>query len=355
MYFMFNGMREPHKFVGLLVLVYSFFGGLGVSSFAKSWKENKDKIGIIVVILALITPFIYSYTMLFGFHGWLKPVDYPRDWYEVNDFLNNDTDDFNVLFLPWHMYMDFKWVPNADKRIGNPSSSFFDKPVIRGDNIEAGGIYSHSNNPVSKYIEFLLTNHNKINNFGELTVPLNIKYILLTKEVDWQYYLWLKNQTDLELVKETENFLVFKNNCQTSKIYEVDEMNTIRSWDELLNISKGEDITSAVYIMGNKTEIKKSGKETLDYNEKSPVNFEISNPTKNYIIFTEKYSDGWRLNKEKPIQNLGITNAFPAMRGNIKYTKFSLYLLGYLISFISFIILIAYLKFPDKFRKLFDR
>jgi len=78
-------------------------------------------------------------------------------------------------------------------------------------------------------------------------------------------------------------------------------MNTIRSWDELLNISKGEDITSAVYIMGNKTEIKKSGKETLDYNEKSPVNFEISNPTKNYIIFTEKYSDGWRLNKEKPV------------------------------------------------------
>lgn len=27
-------------------------------------------------------------------------MDYPRQWYEVNEYLNGDTKDFNVLFLP---------------------------------------------------------------------------------------------------------------------------------------------------------------------------------------------------------------------------------------------------------------
>jgi len=66
---------------------------------------------LLLIFLALSTPFFYSFTMFNGFWGQLKPTDYPKDWYEVNEFLNQDNQDFNVLFLPWHLYMDFKWLP----------------------------------------------------------------------------------------------------------------------------------------------------------------------------------------------------------------------------------------------------
>jgi len=76
------------------------------------------------------------YSDAIGFWGQLKPTDYPEDWYEINDILNNDPQDFNVLFLPWHQYMDFKWIPNTQKRVANPASNFFDKPAIQGENTE---------------------------------------------------------------------------------------------------------------------------------------------------------------------------------------------------------------------------
>jgi len=44
------------------------------------------------------------------------------------------------------------------KRIANPASSFFDKPIIQGDNMEVGNIYSSSGSPLSKYLEPRLKN-----------------------------------------------------------------------------------------------------------------------------------------------------------------------------------------------------
>jgi len=55
-----------------------------------------------IIIIALITPLIYSFTFFNGFAGQIKPTDYPADWYEVNDLLNQDNQDFKILFFPWH-------------------------------------------------------------------------------------------------------------------------------------------------------------------------------------------------------------------------------------------------------------
>lgn len=35
-----------------------------------------------------------------GSKAQLGTMDYPRQWYEVKEYLNGDTKDFNVLFLP---------------------------------------------------------------------------------------------------------------------------------------------------------------------------------------------------------------------------------------------------------------
>lgn len=91
----------------------------------------------------LLTLLAYSFT-IFSFHGRVGVTDYPQEWYEVNNYLNRNEGDFNVLFFPWHMYMDFSWLPNSDKRLTNPAQQFFDKPVIAGDNIEMPGVYSES-------------------------------------------------------------------------------------------------------------------------------------------------------------------------------------------------------------------
>ena len=357
-FFFLNGLREPHKLVAVLAFAYAYFGGIGLADYAAQLRLKlriRDVCLLAFVVFCLLTPLVYSYTMLFGFGGWLRTVDYPRDWYEVNEFLNGDNEDFNVLFLPWHLYMDFKWIKNRDLRIANPARSFFDKPIIAGDNIEVDGIYSHSTNPVSRYVEFLIANGERIDNFGELISVINVKYVLLTKEADWRNYLWLRNQKDLELVMETENFLVFKNRHEVRKIYQVDGVNTIKDWNELLNVSKHVDITDAVYLLGNATEINDSAGEEVNYTEISPISYVINEkPEKKYLIFAAKYSKFWELGGNAPMKNLGVTNAFPSKKGEIKYSRFPLYLFSYSVSLLTLMLLWWWYRDAD-WRKFFKR
>jgi len=88
-------------------------------------------------------------------------------------------------------------------------------------------------------------------NFGEPISIIGVKYILLTKEVDYKKYFFLFNQSDLELVLETENFYVFKNKAFKGLMFSVDGISYVKDWDELINVSKTEDITKRLYLISN--------------------------------------------------------------------------------------------------------
>jgi hypothetical protein len=87
--------------------------------------------------------------------------------------------------------MTFNW---SDRRIANPASIFFNKNILYEQNMEVGSIYTQSSNPTQHYIGYLLDHRNEITNFGELTSPLNTRYIILSKDVDHLQYDFLYNQ-----------------------------------------------------------------------------------------------------------------------------------------------------------------
>jgi hypothetical protein len=211
-----KGFREPQKFVALLVLSYAYLGALGMDDLlerARKAKRFPKFLNMFLPSIFLIIPLIYSPIMLWGFGGQLKAVDYPKDWYQVNETLKADKEDFRVLFLPWHQYMGFLFVWRV---IANPAQNFFEKPIIQGDNMEFGQIYSQSNNPDSKYIEDnIIKKGANLENVGEILLPLNIKYIILTKSADWKNYEYLDKQKDLKLFSETETLKVYENLSHT--------------------------------------------------------------------------------------------------------------------------------------------
>ena len=124
----------------------------------------------------------------------MRVVDYPQDWYEVNEFIKLESYKVEsgrcqsiILFLPWHLYMSFKWIGHI---VANPSVRFFECPVLYGKNMEFGGIYSQTLDEEQKKVEDWLRS------FGRTDLliknELNIGHIVLAKEVDWQNYLWRK-------------------------------------------------------------------------------------------------------------------------------------------------------------------
>ncbi len=214
---LYKGYREPQKWAGLLILTYAYLGSLGADDLAARLQKLAAsarskfcrKLSLFVFpAFFLLIPIAYSPGLFWGFHGQLKAVDYPASWYEANDLLNSDKDDFRVLFLPWRQYIELDF---AGKIIANPAPAFFDKPVIAGDNMEMHDIYTQSVRPESKYIEGeILANRENIKNLGEKLLPLNVKYVILVQETNYLDYDFVAEQEDLELIYYKERMQVYR-------------------------------------------------------------------------------------------------------------------------------------------------
>ena len=295
-----KGMRDSQKFVAMLVISYSVMGAVALDKLKKKY--------VWIVLVMLFVPFIYSFTFFNCFAGQVHPCDYPGDWYKVKSFLDEDKDNFRVLFLPWHLYMTFYWVKDKNKLIANPAPLFFDRDVIAAKNIEIPGVYTEIYTPYQVYVMDLLKNKTKIHDFGEKVAVMGVKYILLTKEVDYKKYFFLFNQSDLKPVMETENFYVFKNLDFHGLAY------TINS-----NISR--------------------------------VQTTVVNPAKvlvrtqqGTLIFTWQYSPYWSLNGEKPSRFLAVCKfeVKGFYRGYIVYSRFFVALVSYLVSLVSLFLVTFY-------------
>jgi len=207
----YKGLRESGKWISLIVIIYGILLALGLNQLSKYKivRENKFLSAILISLLIVMqSPFL-----LFGFNGQIKPVNYPKDWQEIDQYIISHKKDKEcsdvILFLPWHLYMSFSWVNN--RLIVNPANSFFSCPVIQGTNMEWAGIYDNSGNRNGKIIKEWLEKKNEPNFLKDR--GLNVQYIILVKEVDWQEYEWLNNLSGLKLTKEMD----------TLRLYEINE------------------------------------------------------------------------------------------------------------------------------------
>ena len=351
----FSGMREPQKFLAVLALAYSFLGGYGLSEhhiFLRKF-TGKLKHGIavkffLVIFLAaaLSSPFIYSYRQLFGFYSQIRNLEYPDEWYEAKEFLDLDISDYRVLYLPWHLYMRQSWIGRIT---ANPAPLFFEKPFLAGENIDWMGIETYSRKPEQHYMHFLLDNRGEIRNFGGLLAPLNIKYIILLKEADYGNYEFLYDQRDLKIVFENGKIVIFKNQKSVARVYLVRNVRGMNDWGQILGIVSAENLLNSVYLVGDVNEAGFSGEsfKPLSYAVISPLDVEVEVPSPcGYLVFAEPYDEGWTVNDEKPLANLGLTNAFRIEHSGtvrIHYQKFYVLLPLYVSSAIMFIGCILFL------------
>lgn len=205
-----SGFRDSQKFVALLPLAYGYLGGLGLAALMDALQGHQWRgwLSQLLAVVALALPVVYSYTMLFGFAGQLRNIQYPDEYHQVNSHLRERAQEDALLVLPWHGYMQVSW---AGRSLSNPAPFFFQGPIVYGDNIELGQVYSDSTNPISRYVEELLAHRKELENFGALVAPLGVKHILLMKEADHQGYAFLFSQKDLRVLLETPLGVLFEN------------------------------------------------------------------------------------------------------------------------------------------------
>lgn len=182
---LFSGFRDSHKFVSLIALSYAYF----ISSSGLMIKGKKKKIAFCVFIIIFMLFFTYP---LIDLKGQIKPVSYPKDYFELNDYLNGQNISGYIMYLPWQTYLTYNWTINtsSDGRIAAPINNIIEKEVLIGYD-EYGG-----KDILGQNISDCL-----LNNSAECLEFLNVQYIIKDKCTTFpNNYSWLNNA-------------VFENSC----------------------------------------------------------------------------------------------------------------------------------------------
>jgi hypothetical protein len=206
----FSGFREPQKFVALVALAYAFFAGQGVNAlrsyyiYADQWTRATVALAVALLLPILITP-----TMFWGFGGQLQSHQYPVTWVAMNERLNKDHANYNVLFLPWHLYMYYGFVGRIT---ASPATNYFDKPMIVSNQMELKDASPTSIDSRKTLLSnTILPKAGTGTHLGIQLAPLRIKYVLLDKDDDYLKYAYLNHQTDLRLLTNNANFVLYQN------------------------------------------------------------------------------------------------------------------------------------------------
>lgn len=202
----FDIMREPQKFLMLLVLAYAVGLGWGVQRLGRM-KLSTRRAGWAVAAIGLALPLAYSPSIFDGLAGQIGPSTLPPAYQQANRLMGEGPG--QVLYLPWHLYEVQPFT--GGRVVASIASGVFQRTVVSGDNVQVGNVQTQSDSRRQAYLTGLLAKGDAIADFGTSVAPLGVEYVALAKTSNWHSYSWLEHQPDLRLVLDSGSLEVWRN------------------------------------------------------------------------------------------------------------------------------------------------
>lgn len=225
------GMRETGKFVGMVALSYAILGGRGVGALLGGLDDVlagppsvvsacnpgvapstlRRGASLTLALAVILLPLAYTFPMVVGFWDGLSSTEYPDDWHAVDDRLDREGGPHRTLVLPWHQYQRFDWTDGA---VANPAPLFFGPEVVSSRDPEVG-VGSQATDPTHRRVRALIDRDDH-EQFGRDVAQLGVEYVVLLKTTDHRRYAFLREQTDISVVTETDELVLFRNDAFTA-------------------------------------------------------------------------------------------------------------------------------------------
>lgn len=287
----FNIMREPQKFSMLIALALAVLFGRGISRLMASAGNLKRSSYLAVgALLSVAIPLAYTPTIFSGLDGQIAVSTIPSSWSQANEAMGNGPG--KILDLPWHLYQSFPFAGN--RVIANPAESSFSRDVISGDNLQVAAFQSNSTSARSTYLQTLFAHGGKIRNFGSLVAPLGVRYVLLSKTVDWSNYSWLTRQRDLKRILDTKDLEVWVNLSYQGVGARYDTVASVRTVGQLETKVARAPGDLAPYVLSRSA--KKSGSTPTregSVSQVSPVSYHVGSGQPGWVAVDALYEPGW--------------------------------------------------------------
>jgi hypothetical protein len=302
--------RDTQKFVGLLCLAYAWAGAYGAGAIMSALSLLSSLIsgvsgisgmisrisgavsgprrpalalsGTISIVLPsaalallLALPILYNYGF-FGLLGQIGLSHYPDDWYAAERIIAADPSPTNMMVFPPHLYGWYRWMNASQQTLGMPAGQFFPEPVMSPTSVETQYVQSDTNDPKERYMAFLFSKRQYINDTAEMLLPLNVRYIMLLKDdEDCIHYLYLFTRKggvkDIELVYEGRTLYLFRNNLAKGPFFASSE-NGSNGFDTILD-----DSGKGVYS------------PDVSYEKTGPASYRVLSSAYEYVVFASRF------------------------------------------------------------------
>ena len=341
-------MREPQKFLMLLALAYAVFFGWGVERLSRlELSASVQRSILTAAAVGVALPLAYTPTIFDGLSGQLALSTLPSAYARANTLMGSGWG--KVLYLPWHLYMEYPFTQG--RVIGNGGPASFNRPVIAGDNVQSGDVASQSTSPRSAYLEQLFNLSPEIHAFGALVAPLGVKYVVLAKTVDWNSYQWLNHQRDLRLILNTSSLEVWRNTSYDGVGAFSTTLAHVSGVQQLIQLSTTGQFNHGVASTTPATSERptspspqsSSTSTPVTVRQLSPVRYEVYGNASGWVTVDAPYQPGWSTNQRSAkVSSQGITLVHTsAVNILIEFSPWHLAELGYLITLVILLLCIV--------------
>ena len=201
--YLWRGFRDSEKWSMWLALAYAYLGAVGAGLLVE---KLTPRLRIYAMTVLLFVPIMYCVPLVGGFAGQIKPVWYPRSWYQVNDVLKT-VPDCRAISLPWHLYHSLSF--DNDILAADPSAAFFDCTIVSSQLADIGAIDVRATSTAadsSDAIQAAVTDNDASHDAASVDalVTYGIRYVIFTSDlvgVDPYTYSFL-NDPRIKMIRD---------------------------------------------------------------------------------------------------------------------------------------------------------
>ena len=291
---LFEAMREQQKWVGLALLGYAVAFGAAVE-----WVAVRTRSAF--ALAAACAPLVVAPTLVWGLGGSVSTSEYPTGWQDADAVMGRGTG--LALFLPWHAYQPFSF---SDYRtIATPANAFFSRTVLTSDAVELPGLRTDSTSLRTAYVDRLVADGGG-GAFGRLVAPLGVEYVVLAKTPELLNYSWVADQSDLDLVLDTETMAVYR-------VVPRGIGRVLTSWvadyPAAVEAAEGGKLGSQAVLPGSTEGRPSPAEESGALTRQSPTAWRVEPGSAGWVVIPEEYSEGWQIDGRPGVPTLAGTVA----------------------------------------------
>jgi hypothetical protein len=343
--------RDPSRFIPFIVLIYSILVAFALYRITISQKLSKTvSILLISMIIASIGTSFSAYTFANSAGGRLVPSMLPAAFADLKSFLDNDTGNYKVLWLPIRSYLYYDWNKVNDEVAGNIYLQSSPKATY--------DLSSTQSNSAVNFLRYLYSDillENRTNQIGEILKTYGIKYVIVftdllrSQKVEAEKIIRIMDaQQDMNLVNQFGPYYIYRNEALDSDNSRQFYASPISAAISNHTLNQPENALDSLLTETEKSDL------NLEIMSQSPTHYMLRvNSTRPFLlVFTETYDPLWKIKIDgstfaNPMQVYYFLNGFAIDESGqhiieLEYTPQTWFNIGVVATVITLLVFLGY-------------